>query len=185
MFVPGVVAAAVLTFIIWISIAESGIIPTHEMDSGNKLLFAFLFAIAVLGALSPPRSSLALSHCVVFVARCAVIACPCALGLATPTAVMVGTGVGAQLGILIKGGKPLQTAHAVALSSSCFCVSFSVRLVLILFDSFCACQITAIVFDKTGTLTAGAPSVAKVDVLSNKHTLAQICYYLGSAEVCA
>jgi Cu+-exporting ATPase len=63
-----------------------------------------------------------------------IIACPCALGLATPTAIMVGTGRGAEAGILIRSGEALETAH----------------------------RLTAVVFDKTGTLTRGAPQVTDV-----------------------
>lgn len=115
-FVPVIVLLSVTTLIVWIILGYSDISiidPSYDSATSKTevvLQFAFLTAITVL-----------------------CIACPCALGLATPTAVMVGTGVGAQNGILIKGGEPLETTH----------------------------KVSWVIFDKTGTLTVGAPSVTK------------------------
>jgi Cu+-exporting ATPase len=76
----------------------------------------------------------ALTYAVLNFVAVLIIACPCALGLATPTSIMVGTGKGAEGGVLIRGGEALETAH----------------------------KINAIVMDKTGTLTRGQPSVTDI-----------------------
>jgi P-type Cu+ transporter len=92
------------------------------------------FVVWYLGG-PEPRITLALTAFISVV----VIACPCAMGLATPTAIMVGTGRGAEAGILIRGGQALETAA----------------------------RIDTVVFDKTGTLTLGRPAVADVVPLAD------------------
>ncbi len=82
-----------------------------------------------------------------------VIACPCALGLATPTAIMVGTGLGAEHGILIKNGESFERAK----------------------------RIDAVLFDKTGTLTEGKPRVTDV-VPAEKHTIDEVLTLAASIE---
>ena len=88
-----------------------------------------------------------------------VIACPCALGLATPTAIMVGTGKGAEKGILIKSGEALETAH----------------------------RISSIVLDKTGTVTEGKPEVVAVegDVLQLAASLERYSEHPVAKAICA
>lgn len=110
-FTPAVLALSLGTFFVWLALSYCVVPPSWLAQEGAKddpFLFSLLFGISVV-----------------------VVACPCALGLATPTAVMVGTAVGARHGVLIKGGEPLETAH----------------------------RVRAVVFDKTGTLTFGKPVV--------------------------
>ncbi|CAO1624004.1 unnamed protein product [Jaminaea pallidilutea] len=110
-FVPCVIALGLLTFICWMFLAHmlgDNSLPDVFHDQQSKFAVCLKLCISVV-----------------------VVACPCALGLATPTAVMVGTGVGAQNGILIKGGGPLEASV----------------------------HIRKILFDKTGTLTQGKVSV--------------------------
>jgi Cu+-exporting ATPase len=108
-FVPIVCLIALAAGVVWFIAASAGI---AALPAGKtQLEFSLTIFISVL-----------------------VIACPCALGLATPTAIMVGTGKGAENGILIKGGGALETAH----------------------------KIQTIVFDKTGTLTEGKPEVTDI-----------------------
>jgi len=108
-FVPVVCAVALAAGIAWFTAASAGIV---SLPAGKSITeFALTIFISVL-----------------------VIACPCALGLATPTAIMVATGKGAENGILIKGGEALETAG----------------------------KIQTMVFDKTGTITEGKPEVTDV-----------------------
>ena len=122
-FVPFVLIFALTTFVVWAALLNSGAIDhvkdtwPYKQQGFTDWTLPLLFSISVL-----------------------VIACPCALGLATPTAVMVGTGVAARLGVLIKGGEPLETAK----------------------------KITAVCFDKTGTLTEGNPTVEDILLLSTR-----------------
>ena len=120
-FVPVVVATAVLTFFLWITIGG-----TEYFIQGVTGMITVL-----------------------------IIACPCALGLATPTALMVGIGKGAQNGILIKDAESLEKAH----------------------------KMTALILDKTGTITEGNPKVVEVvwkKGIANKNDLENILFSIES-----
>ncbi len=127
-FVPVVLATSATTFLFWFFAGPAIFGAVPDVGAAATLLHPILSAAASSGWFV--AALLAATATV-------VIACPCALGLATPTAIMVGTGRGAELGVLIKGGEALETAESIR----------------------------TIVFDKTGTLTYGAPVVTDVEPL--------------------
>jgi Cu+-exporting ATPase len=117
--------------------AQGSKAPIQRLADRVSAVFVPLVLLIATGAFvvwalfgPEPRVTLALSAFITTV----IIACPCAMGLATPTAIMVGTGKGAEAGVLIRGGAALEGAH----------------------------RVDTVLFDKTGTLTAGRPAVADV-----------------------
>ncbi|XP_057449965.1 probable copper-transporting ATPase HMA5 [Lotus japonicus] len=131
-FVPLVILISLTTWLAWFLAGRFHAYPKSWIPSSmDSFELALQFGISVM-----------------------VIACPCALGLATPTAVMVGTGVGASQGVLIKGGQALESAH----------------------------KVNCIVFDKTGTLTIGKPVIVSTKLLK-KLVLREFYELVAAAEV--
>jgi len=129
-FVPLIIMLTILAWAIWFPIVYLIPSATEGIDE-SKFSYAFTFGISTV-----------------------VIACPCALGLATPTAVMVCSGIAAGLGILIKGGNILEKSS----------------------------KIDTVVFDKTGTLTSGIPEVSDVEKYGEEFTLEEAIYLAKVCE---
>lgn len=129
-FVPIVIVVAVLTFLLWYFVIP---VPAQETMHGvvTPLANAIINTVAVL-----------------------VIACPCAMGLATPTAVMTGTGRASELGILFKSGESLEATGSA----------------------------DTILFDKTGTLTVGRPQLTDIQALSDHYGEEELLNLAASAE---
>nr|GAT59408.1 predicted protein [Mycena chlorophos] len=118
-FVPVITLLAIVTWLVWLSLAESGVLPSSYLDikTGGWVVWSLEFSIAVF-----------------------VVACPCGIGLAAPTALLVGSGIAAKNGILARGG-----GEAFQEMS----------------------RVDVVVFDKTGTLTTGANPTVSDSVFVN------------------
>lgn len=130
-FVPCIVVLALISFVLWLILASKHVVDTKHV---NRWVFALRFLITTL-----------------------VISCPCAIALAVPTAVMVGTTMGAKLGVLFKNGPTIEASH----------------------------KVDTIVFDKTGTLTLGKPVVVDIVNVREQQDLStdRFLYLLASAEL--
>jgi Cu+-exporting ATPase len=134
-FVPTVISLALVTFAAWMVVShireETTLPEMFHRHGASKLAVCLQMCISVI-----------------------VVACPCALGLSTPTAIMVGTGVGAQNGILIKGGRALEASRTIK----------------------------RIVLDKTGTVTDGKMSVAEVSWVPSYDAASEIYHNDGDVS---
>lgn len=126
-FVPSVIVIALITFSIWYFVIP----PSQEFSGNDQLTRALINMVAVL-----------------------VIACPCAMGLATPTAVMVGTGIGAEMGVLFKSADALERSG----------------------------KLDTVILDKTGTITKGQPEVRKIIPLDTSLSENEILKIAASVE---
>eukprot|EP01080_Neovahlkampfia_damariscottae_P007064 gene7064-11227_t len=131
-FVYIIIALSLGVFVLWLILSYFGAYPAAWRNATHPVVFSLMFSISTV-----------------------VIACPCALGLATPTAIMMGTGVAATHGILIKGGGPLENAK----------------------------NSTAVLFDKTGTLTEGKLQVNEIIFFNEEISKEEFYVSVGSAEL--
>jgi len=127
--------------------AQSAKAPIQKLvDKVSQVFVPVVLLVAVATLAGWLMAGASLEVALINAVTVLVIACPCALGLATPTAIMAGTGVAARHGILIKDAEALERAH----------------------------EVTTVVFDKTGTLTSGAPRIAHMVALDgDENTLLQ------------
>jgi P-type Cu+ transporter len=135
--------------------AQGSKAPVQRLaDTVSAYFVPTVLAIGLVTFLAWYLSGSTLSFSLTAFIAVVIIACPCALGLATPTAVIVGTGKGAENGILIRDAATLEKA----------------------------CQVDTIVFDKTGTLTRGKPEVTDIIPVSNPHSAEEILKLAAAAE---